>query len=310
MDRIDLKVGFSCNNRCSFCVQGDKREHHGARPLEELERRLEEGRRRGARAVVLTGGEPTLHRDILKIIRMAREVGYRELQVQTNGRLFAYRAFCEAMIDAGATEFSPALHGSTKEIHDGLTRAPGSFEQTVRGIENLVTLGQRVVMNSVIAQANSSDLPALASLLVGLGVRQFQLAFVHILGTAAAEQGSVVPRKTDVLPFVREALEIGRTAKVPCFTEAIPFCLMTGYEEHVAETIIPETTVYDAEAVIADYGEYRRDEGKAKRGDCRRCVHDAVCEGPWREYPEIFGWEEFVPVKSPRSEEEPLSRSD
>ena len=24
--RIDVKVGFQCNNRCRFCVQGDKRD--------------------------------------------------------------------------------------------------------------------------------------------------------------------------------------------------------------------------------------------------------------------------------------------
>jgi hypothetical protein len=30
---------------------------------------------------------------------------------------------------------------------------------------------------------------------------------------------------------------------------------------------------------------------------CPECDWHASCEGPWREYPELFGWDEFVPVK-------------
>ena len=47
-DRVDLKVGFRCNNYCHFCVQGDKRERMPAKPEEELVASLEEGRAGGA----------------------------------------------------------------------------------------------------------------------------------------------------------------------------------------------------------------------------------------------------------------------
>jgi MoaA/NifB/PqqE/SkfB family radical SAM enzyme len=295
-ERVDLKVGFACNNRCTFCVQGDKRDRHPPRAMSELRRRLVEGRWRGATDLVITGGEPTVRDDIIPLIRLARTLGYREVQIQTNGRRFHYLPWCRSAVAAGATEFSPALHGSRPDIHDALTRAEGSFSQTVRGIENLVSLGQRVITNTVITRTNQADLPALAALLVGLGVRQFQLAFVHILGTAAAEWEAVVPRKSEVMPFVQRALDIGRGAGVACFTEAIPLCLMGGYEAHVAEARIPSTVVFDAEAVIDDYSDYRRSQGKAKGPPCQSCRHASVCEGPWREYPERYGWDEFQPI--------------
>ena len=47
-DRIDLKVGFRCNNYCHFCVQGDKRERLPAKEEGELLKSLEEGRAGGA----------------------------------------------------------------------------------------------------------------------------------------------------------------------------------------------------------------------------------------------------------------------
>jgi len=81
-------------------------------------------------------------------------------------------------------------------------------------------------------------------------------------------------------------------------TEAIPYCRMRGYEACVAERIIPETTVYDAEITIESYTTTRKEEGKAKGPRCKACIHFRSCEGPWKEYPGLYGWDEFVPVKS------------
>lgn len=79
-------------------------------------------------------------------------------------------------------------------------------------------------------------------------------------------------------------------------TEAIPYCLMEGYEEYIAERIIPPSVVYDAGFVVKNYGQYRKNKGKAKGPDCQKCKYFKICEGPWKEYPEIYGWDEFKPI--------------
>ncbi|MBI5630751.1 MAG: radical SAM protein [Elusimicrobia bacterium] len=295
-ERADLKVGFRCNNFCKFCVQGDKREILPAKTREELLACLEEGRRAQARGVVVTGGEPTLHPHILEIVRAARDQGYETIQIQSNGRTFCYEKFCVSLIEAGATEFSPSLHGSRPEIHDFLTGSPGSFLQTVAGIRNLKRLGQKVLANTVITKPNYRDLPDIARLLVSLGADQFQFAFIHVSGRAAKNQDWLVPRKAVVEPWVKRGLDIGIQAGKVVMTEAIPFCLMRGYEEHVAESVIPDTMIFDAAGVVPDYTASRRREGKAKGPVCADCAYERRCEGPWREYPEAFGWEEFAPA--------------
>jgi pyruvate-formate lyase-activating enzyme len=296
MSRVDLKLGFACNNRCLFCVQGDKRERHGPRSMSQIHADLTAGRQRGTRALVLTGGEPTVQPHFLAALRLAARLGYRSIQIQTNGRLFAYEKLCHATIEAGATEFSPALHAATADVHDRLTRAPGSWEQSVAGIRNLVRLGQTVLTNTVITSLGYRQTPQLARLLVSLGVQQMQLAFVHIVGTAADNSHWLVPRKSEVMPYVFAGLQVAIEAGVRCMTEAIPFCLMGGHEQRVAERIIPPTLIYDADKTIDDYGAYRRDQGKLKGPACPACAWSEQCEGPWREYPELFGWDELRPV--------------
>ncbi len=293
-ERVDIKTGWNCNNRCVFCVQGNKRDQYGNKTTDEVKRLLEEARK-DSDSIVFTGGEVTIRPDLLEIVRYAKDLGYSIIQIQTNGRMLAYKKVCEDLVAAGANEFSPALHGHTAELHDYLTCSPGSFKQTARSIRNLKELGQHVLTNSVITRSNYRTLPELAALLVGLGVDQFQLAFVHPLGSAGEKFVEVVARLSLCEPYVKQALDVGLAAGRRVMVEAIPYCFMEGYEPYVAERIMPHTKIFEGHVTIADYTEHRLTEGKAKGPRCGECAFNGMCEGPWHEYPDHYGWDEFVP---------------
>ncbi|HOO57016.1 MAG TPA: radical SAM protein [bacterium] len=296
MDRIDVKTGYLCNNSCLFCVQAHNKGKGREKSTEQIIGILEESREK-YEAVVLTGGEVSIRNDIFDIVAVARDLGYKKIHIQSNGRRFYYKDFCRKMIEAGANEFGLALHGHIPELHDYLTRAPGSFLATLRGIRNLVELGQSVMTNTVITKSNYCHLPDIARVLVSAGVFQYQFAFVHIVGNARTFALSVVPRKTLVAPYAKRGLDVGRAKGVKVMTEAIPYCFMKGYEQYIAETIIPETKIFDAENVIESFTENRRNQGKLKGPPCKECDMCKICEGPWREYPEMFGWDEFEPLR-------------
>lgn len=296
MERADIKIGFGCNNHCQFCVQGDKRNFCVAKSKKEIYESLKDSFDQGKREVVFTGGEPSLHPNFFDLVKHARKIGFKEVQIQTNGRLFAYHDFCLKTIKAGATQFAPALHGPNSKIHDSLTCAKGSFNQTVQGIKNLKKLNQYVLTNTVITSVNAEYLPKLTNLLVDLDVDQFQLAFIHAGGTAYKNKDWIIPKKSEIMKYIKKALDIGIKARKRVMTEAIPYCLMEGYEDYIAEKIIPPSVVYDAGFVVNDYHKYRKDKGKIKGPNCPKCKYFKVCEGPWKEYPEIYGWDEFKPV--------------
>lgn len=294
-NRIDVKAGWSCNNRCTFCVQGDKRFEFADKTTDEVKAMLGEGRA-DAEGVVFTGGEITIRKDLPELVSHARSLGFTTIQIQTNGRMLSAMPVLERLVEAGVTEVSPALHGPTAEVHDALTRAPGSFRQTVKGIRNARSLGLPVIANSVITMENFHLLPETARLFVALDVSQYQFAFVHALGTAGQNIAKVMPRFSDVESPLKKALDIGAAADIPCMVEAVPLCFLRGYERFAAEWYIPPTKIFDATWIIEDYTQTRTTEGKAKGEVCRTCSRMETCEGPWREYPQHYGWDEFVAI--------------
>lgn len=295
MRRLDLKLGFSCNNNCLSCPQAHNR-HLGDLSTAQVMKNLELGFSHGANEVVLTGGEPTMRNDLCEIVRHARETGYEHVQLQTNGRRLCYKPFVRSLVKAGVTEFSPAIHGHTPEIHDYITRSPGAFDQAVRGVRNLKELGQRVVMNSVITKLSFRHLTDIAQLFMDLRTDQFQFAFIHPIGNAWKNFDLLVPRKSDVMEHVHDAIDLAVSGGVPVMIEAYPFCFMKGYERYCSELYMPPSEIIDARSITRNFERIRKEHGKVKFEQCRRCRFDLVCEGPWKEYAERHGPSEFVPV--------------
>lgn len=295
MKKADIKTGFLCNNNCLFCVQGPEKKKFGNKSTKQL-REIIVKAKDGCDTIVFTGGEPTIRKDLIELVALAKEIGFKTIQIQSNGRMFVYEKFCRDIVAAGANEFALALHGHTEELHNYLTQAD-SFRQIVGGIKTLKKMGQKVIMNTVITKSNYRHLPEIAKVLIGLDVDQMQFAFVHAVGAAGKNFDAVVARKEMVVPYLKKAIDIGRLLNKRVMTEGVPFCLLDGYESSISETVMPDIKIFDQISVINDYRKMRINEDKAKGPECVKCIYNNVCEGPWKEYPEAFGWDEFKPVK-------------
>jgi len=294
--KLDLKVGGSCNNNCKFCAAADKRDL-GDKTTQHIKKDLRESKADGTSIVVFSGGEATIRKDILEIVSFARDIGYERVHLQTNGRMLAYKNFCDELANAGVVQFSIALHGHIPALHDYLTQSPGAYNQVVQAIKNLKTRGLFVVTNTVITKPNYRFLPQITSLLISLGVEQIQLSFVHPMGAAWDNFDMMVPWKSLVEPYMHKSLDIATKANVVAIAEAYPFCFMKNYEKYFVERFIPAGEIKDIDYFIPDFDYVRKKYGKSKGAKCRECKYDLICEGPWKEYPQKRGWSEFSPVK-------------
>lgn len=299
--RVDVKIGFSCNNCCKFCAQGNKRDRYNDKSKDEIKRIIDEAIKEHDE-IVFTGGEPTIRNELPELVEYAKAKGFKKIHIQSNGRRFAYKSYCEELIQSGANVFGLAIHGHNAKVHENLTNAKGSFNQTLQGIKNLVDLDQIVLINIVVNKLNYKHLPDIAEMLIDIGVNKYQFAFIHINPIIANDKDlieEIIPRKKEVIPYIKKGLDKGIKAGVGVATEAIPFCLLENYKEYISENgKIPNGDVYDAKQVIKDFESHRKREGKKKSEKCKQCKYYDKCEGPWKEYPEIFGWEEFQPIEA------------
>lgn len=131
-------------------------------------------------AVVLTGGEPLLRRDIFDLGRYGESRGLA-MGLATNGTLVT-RDVAEAIRDAGFRRVSVSLDGPDAESHDRFRQMEGAFRSALFGLENLKASGLYVQINSSITVHNAQRLEDMRHLMARLGIEAWHLFLLVPVG--------------------------------------------------------------------------------------------------------------------------------
>lgn len=274
--KVIFNLTYSCVNNCEFCATGDRIRKFVAWP--RVQRILKEHRADGIRSLDIDGGEPTLHPHLLDAIRFARELGYGQVNVTTNGRKLGDAAYTQRLLDAGLTSLLVSLHGPTADVHDRVTRAPGSFEETVAGIRTAVSLvpaGVELGVNITVSRTNVEHLDAYADLLWELGVRKTNYQLLTPFGNAQAD---IVPPPEQAAAAVRRVLERYGDRMRLYVVNGQP-CLFPGLERYVLADLqkLGRTMVFvwDEQVNLYSYLGERR----VRVPQCDGCPHSLSCGG-------------------------------
>ena len=318
--RVHILTGTVCNNNCIFCMEEDRdgrQVTNSATSDESVQWIL--GRHAQYEEVCFTSGEPTTNRRLPHWVRMARAAGARWISIMTNGRALGYEAYARGLMAAGLNRFYISIHGHTQKLHEGLTRTPGSFDQTVAGIDVIARhrrLGVALHTSTVVTRRNLPHLADIYRFLRAHGVEQVVFNVMQANGRANTYFDQLFPTYTDIAAAAEAFLvEAGqREQPVQAYFVDIPLCTTTrlpdhnrGYVEDYAHYEPPNPghdIVADLEGrrggASGELVQIRRadldDSARHKRPECRGCRHDGVCEGVWGNYLRRYGWDEFVPV--------------
>jgi len=180
---LRLSVIEACNFRCSYCLPNGFTARPGRpQPLsrEEITRLLHGFAAVGLRKLRLTGGEPTLRRDLPELIASAAAVGGIEsIGLTTNGTLLERRV--ERWREAGLTNLNVSVDSLDRAGFQAIT-GHDRLPEILRGIELARGLGFKAVkLNAVLLRGlNDDQLPAWRDY---LRERRVTLRFIELMQT-------------------------------------------------------------------------------------------------------------------------------
>jgi MoaA/NifB/PqqE/SkfB family radical SAM enzyme len=152
-------TNLTCNQGCTYCNSRAPADDPRAIAGPAVRRRVDALLARGVREVVLTGGEPTLRRDLPEIARHARAGGAERVAVETNATLLD-EARVRALVDAGVGLFRVNLAG-VDEALDAVTRDPGGLARTLRGLAAIAAAGAAFEILAAVVRSTAPLLPGL-----------------------------------------------------------------------------------------------------------------------------------------------------
>jgi MoaA/NifB/PqqE/SkfB family radical SAM enzyme len=301
-------TSYVCNNNCLFCINQGKR-NLSERSTREILKEIILARQRGNTYLELIGGEPTIRKDIVKLIKFARELRYSTIMLATNGRAFSSPGFAEKLIEAGLNSIIFSIHGHTPALHDFLTQTPGSFVQLKKGIKNVKNAvkksGKKNILlgsNTTIVKQNYRALPEIGKFIYGLGLKNAEFIFVdpnH--GGAKTFFHKLVPKISQAAPYIYKCLDIGKKNGIfHWHIRYVPLCFFQDYLNRISE--ISEIEAFsNTEHIAPDFYtpnavKSRQAIGRIKPEKCQKCKLYNKCEGIWKEYLKHYGSGELKPI--------------
>jgi MoaA/NifB/PqqE/SkfB family radical SAM enzyme len=282
-----MNITYKCANRCVFCATGDR--VSAALGWDKITEILRQHREQGTDQLDIDGGEPTTHPRLADAIGLARELGYRSVNLTTNGRLLRDRALAERVVNSGISHLLISLHGATAEVHEAATDAPGSFAETVAGIDNVMDIrresGAResdhleIGVNVTIVRANVDHLMALTALAVAKGFTKINFQFTTPFGRAWED---VVPPLEEAANAVMRVIDRYASA-IQIYVINAQFCVFPGYERWVVGDLqkMGRTMVFAADPRFPEQVNLYEWLGakREKQEVCTACPWTTVCEG-------------------------------
>lgn len=305
--QVEIQLGHMCNNRCVFCVSGQRTEQGEAKPMDAAPvlERITEAFAAGHRKLTLLGGEPTLQPAFLEVVQHSVDLGFEEIVIFTNGVRTARAEFVDQVLATGGRfTWRISIQGATEEAHVRTTGRPNSFRRIERTLEHLRARGQRVTVNMCVVASNYESVPAFPALCAKHGIRQLHLDLMRPLDAGERSEDelrAMMPPLSSLAGPLREMIaEFERT--LPGFDVNIgnlPFCVapeLLAFIHHDGEHT--ETIAVDHRDQLSQpWNKYlvkRRD--KLKPASCDACLMHDTCSGVFEMHARFHGTADLVPI--------------
>ncbi|MDU5080194.1 radical SAM protein [Tissierella carlieri] len=297
MKGLSIHLTDQCNQSCKFCVVDSYQERKENVNKRIIYKFLEGNRNKGYEVVNIHGGEPTIVPEFLDILARIKELGYPQVSLQTNGRTLKDFHFAKQLSDYNVNTFVISFHNTDKmEIADLANVNEEWLGEIIQGIKNAKAVGSRVRTNTVVYRNNLRNLCEIMKFIVGeLDVDHINISAMHPAGRAYKNFYEVVPRYTEIIEPVMEAVDYVIKTDKELTLEGFPPCLLGEYKDYLVDWYDTDFKLLYHNFILNSYADFMSQSTKSLGTMCNGCnySHDRLCGGIYKEYIEKYGWHEF-----------------
>ena len=163
---VQLDLTYRCNERCVHCYLDH--DDHGEMTTAEIKDLLDQMADAGVFYLTLSGGEILMRRDFFQILEHARLRTFC-VKLKTNGVMIRAKE-AERLRALGVESIQISIYSHRPEVHDAITKVPGSLRNSIEAVRFLRTQGLHVVLANVLMVQNAADYKGVRALAAELGV--------------------------------------------------------------------------------------------------------------------------------------------
>ena len=163
---VQVDLTYRCNEQCVHCYLDH--EDHGEMTTSEIKHLFDELAEAGVFFLTMSGGEILMRKDFFEILEYARALMFC-VKLKTNAVLIRERQ-ADRIRSLGVHSVQISIYSHRPEVHDAITKIPGSLKRSVEAIRFLKARELKVTIANVLMLQNLQDYPGVKALADELGV--------------------------------------------------------------------------------------------------------------------------------------------
>lgn len=184
LPKLDLNVTNRCNFRCVHCAFDSGRTKMKELSLKKIKEILEDTKKLGGERIDITGGEPLVRKDITKIIKIGKRLGYK-IELVTNGSLLNKKKLSH-LKKLKLDSLAISLDGSDYEIYSRIRKVKKNiYEKVLRNIKEALKQGFVVKINTVAFNSNLKDIPKITEFCIENKVKEHGIYYFTPIGSGS-----------------------------------------------------------------------------------------------------------------------------
>jgi radical SAM protein with 4Fe4S-binding SPASM domain len=162
---VQLDVTYRCNERCVHCYLDH--DDHGEMTAAEIMDVLDQLAEAGVFFLCLSGGEVLMRMDFFRILEYARSLLFC-VKVKTNAFMIREKE-ADRLRELGVQAVQVSIYSHRPEVHDAITKLPGSLMRSIAGMRLLRERGMKTIIANVLMRSNLNDYAGVKALAKELG---------------------------------------------------------------------------------------------------------------------------------------------
>jgi len=163
---VHVDLTMRCNELCVHCYRTI--EDRAELTTDEVAGLLEQLARAGTLYLTFSGGEVFLRADLFALIEHAKRLRF-DVRLKTNA-LLVTAAKAARLRALGVRQIDVSVYSADPDVHDAITKVPGSLTRSLEGVVHLRDAGLRVKLNCPVMTVNVDRYTDVRALAEGLGV--------------------------------------------------------------------------------------------------------------------------------------------
>jgi molybdenum cofactor biosynthesis enzyme MoaA len=171
LQRCELILTDKCNFNCPYC-RGVREDIKGTLPYTAARSTIRLWSNEGLKNIRFSGGEPTLYKELPRLVKLARIFGVKRIAISTNGS--ASLKYYKYLIKCGVNDISISLDACCASYGDKMCGIAGAWAKIVANIKALSNLTY-VTVGIVFTEETKDTIGDVVNFASGLGVADIRV---------------------------------------------------------------------------------------------------------------------------------------